>query len=403
MNILNQVLTNLPIRKTQSTFLNLLCALILAIPGRINYKNLERFSHRTEKTFRNWAEKPIEWVHIAAGVVQTLQAHKRMGSRFILGTDCTALRKAGKHTPGIAKFWDSKLGKAVPSLELSCCTLIDLEYRQAIPVHARQTPSVLPAGETRVDHYCGHVQDVLGTLPAYLRAQVECVVGDAYYSKKTFVDGVTRAGKAFVGKLRVDANLKYKYSGPRTGKRGRPKKFSGKVDWKDFSKWDLISGNDEQIVYSSVLHAPALKKDIRVVCILWQFRGQIRREVLFSTNLEMPALEVIECYRARFEMEFPFRDSKQFAGLMDSQSRSEKALEFAWNASFLTVSLARAEQLLAFEGDVQDFVFSMEDSKRRAYNELFADRIIRLLPTNLSFDKCLALIENTLNLGVKAA
>ena len=77
------------------------------------------------------------------------------------------------------------------------------------------------------------------------------------------------------------------------------------------------------MVYSSVLYAPALKKDIRVVCILWQFKDQIRCEVLFSTNLEMPALEVIECYRARFEMEFPFRDAKQFAGLMDSQSRSE--------------------------------------------------------------------------------
>ena len=165
----------------------------------------------------------------------------------------------------------------------------------------------------------------------------------------------------------------------------------------------MISSDDEQIVYSSVLYAPALKRFVQVVCILWHFNSQIRREVLFSTNLEMPALEVVECYRARFEMEFPFRDAKQFAGLMDSQSRSEQALEFAWNASFLTVSLARAQQLMAFEGDVADFEFSMEDSKRRAYNELFADRIIRLLPTNLSFDKCLALLENALNLGVKAA
>ena len=403
MNILNQVLTKLPIRKTQATFLNLLCTLILAIPGRINYANLERFSNRNEKTFRNWAEKPIEWVHIATGVVQTLQAHKRMGLRLILGVDCTALRKAGKHTPGIAKFWDSKLGKAVPSLELSCCTLIDLTQRQPIPIHALQTPSVLPTGESRVDHYLGHVQDVLGTLPASIRAQVQCVVGDAYYSKKTFVDGVNRAGKAFVGKLRVDANLKYKYSGLRTGKPGRPKRFDGKVDWKDFSKWDLISGNQEQMAYSSVMYAPAFKRNVLVVCILWYFNGQTRREVLFSTNLEMPALEVIECYRARFEMEFPFRDAKGFAGLMDSQSRSKQALEFAWNASFLVVSLARAQQLVAFEGDVQDFVFSMEDSKRRAYNELFADRIIRLLPVGLSLDKCLALVENALNLGVKVA
>jgi hypothetical protein len=163
------------------------------------------------------------------------------------------------------------------------------------------------------------------------------VVGDAYYAKKTFVDGVTHAGKTFVGKLRVDANLKYKYIGPRTGKPGRPQKFAGKVDWKDFSRWTLISGGDqspagaglgarnqEQTVYSSVLYAPALKRFVLVVCIIWQFKArtarkvpsceqedQFRREVLFSTNLEMPALEVIECYRARFEMEFSFRDAKR--------------------------------------------------------------------------------------------
>lgn len=403
MNILNQVLRKLPIRNTQASFLNLLCTLILAIPSRINYANFERFSSRNEKTFRSWAEIPIEWVHITASVIQTLQAHQRMGSRLILGVDCTALRKAGKFTPGLGKFWDSKLGQAVSSLELSCCTLIDLEYRQAIPVHALQTPSGLPAGESRVDHYTGHVQDVLGSLPSNLRAQIGYVVGDAYYAKKTFVDGVTSAGFAFVGKLRVDANLKYKSSQPRTGKPGRPKRFDGKVDWRDFSKWELISSTDQQSVYSSVAYAPGLKRDVRVVCILWQCKTQTRREVLFSTNLDMTALEVIECYRARFEMEFAFRDAKQFAGLMDSQSRSGQALEFAWNASFLTVSLARAQQSLVFTGDVRDFVFSMEDAKRRAYNGLFADRIIRLLPVELSLEKCWLLLGDALNLGIKAA
>ena len=248
-----------------------------------------------------------------------------------------------------------------------------------------------------------------------LRDQIECVVADAYYSKKTWVDGIVQAGQTCVGKLRADANLKYKYTGSRTGKAGRPKQFDGKVDWQDFSRWNLETNNDERIVYSSVLYSPAFKRDILVVCILWQVNGRQRREVLFSTNLEHEALEVIECYRARFEsdharrcilwsrMEFPFRDAKQFTGLMDCQSRSARALEFHWNASFLVTSLARAQQLLAFEGDLQDFVFSMEDAKRRAYNELFAERIIRLLPAEVSVDKFWEVVQDTLNLGVKAA
>ena len=453
MNILNQILQQSNIRKTQNTFLNLLLSLWLAIPGRINYANLERFSHLNEKTFRNWFVKPFEFAIINAHLVQTLQTHKRMGTRLILAIDASNNRKAGKHTPGIAKFWDSKLSKAVPSLEISCCTLVDLEFRQPMPIHALQTPAVLPIGESRVTHYATHLEIVCNALPEVLRKQIECVVGDAYYTKKNFVDRVVRMDLTFVGKLRNDANLKTLYTGLRTGKAGRPKRFAGKVDWKDLSDWTLEPSNQECSIRSKIVYAPALKRDVLVVCITW-FTTTIknRREVLFSTNLEMSALEVIVCYRARFEMEFPFRDAKQFAGLMDSQSRQEKALEFHWNASFLVTSLARAQQLLAFDGDVREFVFSMEatmpeapkarqvlvqgqegafygqeatmpegafygqeatmpegafygqeDAKRRAYNELFAERIIRLLPVGLSVDKCLLLLENAMNLGVKAA
>ena len=134
-----------------------------------------------------------------------------------------------------------------------------------------------------------------------------------------------------------------------------------------------------------------------------QNAGETRGAVQHESRLKMTALEVVECYRARFEMEFAFRDAKQFAGLTDSQPRSERALEFAWNASFLTVSLARARQLLVFTGELREFVFSVEDTKRRACDELFADRIIRLLPVELSVDQCLVLLLDALNLGVKAA
>jgi putative transposase len=97
----------------------------------------------------------------------------------------------------------------------------------------------------------------------------------------------------------------------------------------------------------------------------WWFvsKGDKGVKLLFSTNLEHGALNVAEFCRARIKMEFPFRDAKQFAGLMDCQSRSAKALEFHWNASFLVTSLARAQQLLEFEGEVQDFVFNVEDAK----------------------------------------
>ena len=69
-----------------------------------------------------------------------------------------------------------------------------------------------------------------------LNEHIGYVVGDAYYTKKGFVDAVVKLEKHFVGKLRRDANLKYLYQGKPTGKAGRPRQFEGKVDFKDFSK-----------------------------------------------------------------------------------------------------------------------------------------------------------------------
>ena len=123
------------------------------------------------------------------------------------------------------------------------------------------------------------------------------------------MDHVVLTGLTFVGKLRSDANLKTLYTGPQTGKAGRPRRYVNKVNWKDLSSWTLELKNEERSIQSKIVYAPALKRDILVVCITWfTITGKNRREVLFSTNLEMPALEAITGYRAWFEMEFPFRD-----------------------------------------------------------------------------------------------
>lgn len=404
MTIVEQILARVGMRKRQARFIKMLLRLWLAIPGRINYANLERFSDLSERSYRSWFDKPVEWVGITSAIVVHLQEQGRMGKRLVLGVDTSNVSKSGKCTPGVGKFWDSKMGKAVSSLELSCCSLIDLQTQQAIPVHALQTPGELAEGASRVEHYVAHLQDVLGTLPVSLRAQIECVVGDAWYTKKFFVDGVLQRGMPYVGKLRIDANLKYLYTGGPTRKPGRPRLFDGKVDFLDFSKWTLIAQDESTTIYSAILYSPALQRKIQVVCELsLDSKGKTKRELFFSTNLNMAPLQIITTYRSRFQMEFPFRDAKQFAGLMDCQSRQQAAIEFHWNAALLTTTLAKADQLLAFQGEPQDFVFSMEDAKRKAFNQLFAQRIIQALPLNLTFDNCLPLIYNALNLGVKAA
>ena len=50
-------------------------------------------------------------------------------------------------------------------------------------------------------------------------------------------------------------------------------------------------------------------------------------------------------YRARFQIEFLFRDAKQFTGLCDCQARDQARLDFHFYASLTTLNLAKAECL----------------------------------------------------------
>ena len=91
----------------------------------------------------------------------------------------------------------------------------------------------------------------------------------------------------------------------------------------------------------------------------------------------------------------------QFAGLSDCQSRQVEALHFHWNMALMAVSAARLGQL--HDQRAGPLVFSMEDEKRRAYNEFFAARILSILTLEQSDQKREDLLADLLLLGVKAA
>ena len=49
----------------------------------------------------------------------------------------------------------------------------------------------------------------------------------------------------------------------------------------------------------------------------------------------------IRYYRTRFQIEFCFRDAKGYTGLMDCQARDKWKLDFAFNASFTSLNVAK--------------------------------------------------------------
>ena len=175
------------------------------------------------------------------------------------------------------------------------------------------------------------------------------IVADAYFSKESFVTGVKELGFNIISRFRDDVNLKYLYRGPKARKRGRPQKFAGKVDLKhlDMDIFKEEYSVDDKLVYklyTAEVWAVSLGREVRVVivdCLDADKKTQARK-VFFSTDLTLSARDIFDIYRTRFQLEFVFRDAKQFTGLTHCQARNKEALAFAFNASLSSVNVARA-------------------------------------------------------------
>ena len=97
----------------------------------------------------------------------------------------------------------------------------------------------------------------------------------------------------------------------------------------------------------------------------------------------MSAETIYRYYTVRFQIEFLFRDAKQFVGIMDFQTRSEQRIAFHVNASLTALNCLKLEdRQQATAGDAH--VISIASWKVRKFNEHQLKRIISTLGLDLS-------------------
>ncbi len=67
--------------------------------------------------------------------------------------------------------------------------------------------------------------------------------------------------------------------------------------------------------------------------------------LLYSTDAKLEAMILIKYYKARFQIEFAFRDAKQYTGLLDCQSCRKESIHTQISASFSALNLLKLEDL----------------------------------------------------------
>ncbi len=371
--------------KTFQSFFIEAMELFLTIPNRINFLQMGRFGRSSEQRFRMNFRKKFDWISFNRTLVQEGNPNRRA-----IAIDPSYISKSGKKNPGVGYFWSGCASAVKWGFELMGLALVDADAGTGVHLVAKQT--FTEKVRDAVPYYLKHMDDLLKLS--------NCLIADAFFSKETFVTGAKALGFNVISRLRDDVRLKYLYTGPKTGKKGHPKKFTGSVDLKSLDKsiFETIT-REGFTLHSGSVWAVSLKREVKVVIAEYidpEKKTQIRK-VFFSTDTDMSAVDIFDIYRTRFQIEFLYRDSKQFTGLCNCQSRDVNAMDFAFNMSLSTINVARQF------GKDYGMDLSVSDVKLLLHNAAMVERIFSTFGKSPNLMKNNTDFKELLFYGLRAA
>ena len=185
-----------------------------------------------------------------------------------------------------------------------------------------------------------------------------------------------------LSKLRHDAALYPAFTGEHPGPGPKPK-YGAKIKVHQLdAKYLKESTLKDQIrtdVYQGQFYNKEFAFALNVVIILKTnlVTNAQAHAILFSTDLEQAYDQIIRLYSLRFQIEFHFRDAKQYWGLEDFMNVKETAVTNAANLAFFMVNVSQA-LLRPFRQNQSDYSILDLKSYYRGYR--YASEAIKLLP-----------------------
>ncbi len=397
-NFINNLLDKMSgVAKSQKKFLVTLFVTILLMRGKVNFRNLSRYSDLDEKTYARQFRQSFDFADFNERLIAEIvpPQHEKIGAM-----DCSYIAKSGGNTYGLGFFYDSSHDQPAKGLEISNLAVIDVTANTGYTLSSWQTPPqeeierLVAARSTagkqaeeeisRVDFYAEHLRRDAVHLPQ----EVKYLAVDGYYPKLKFVKTARTLDLHLVSKLRHDANLRYLYQGSQK-QFGAKRKYAGKVKFDDLSRLEYGGEVAKDIhLYTLVVNSVKLKCNIRLVYVLnWRNKNKPGYALLFSTDTDLVAETIYRYYKARFQIEFIFRDAKQFTGLSHCQARGQASLDFHFNASLAALNLAKVDAYLSF-GYNPDMPFSMATQKMVYFNQHLLEKVFSILGLDPSLIKC---------------
>ena len=390
--VLEKCIDSKTLKECRKNFIIKVLICFSSIKGKINFLQMKRFSDKCEQYFRINFENKFNFQDFNLTMI------KERITACIIAFDPSYIGKSGKKTHGLGMYWSGCAGKPKWGLDICGFAAVDTKHNTAFHLNAVQTPKSKDVN--LLHYYCQIIKENY----LYFKELTTYLVADSFFAKSEVVQTVTGLGMHFISRLRDDAVLFYINREPKTGKRGAPKKYAGRVKpaQPDMNFFTLCHNTKELKVYNSIVYCKAFGQKVNLsIAVFYKNGKEVARKLYFSTDLEMGAMQIVSHYRSRFQIEFLYRDAKQHCGLENCQARSENKLNFHFNAALTAVNLAKMHWLDTRKSESEQF--SMANFKTLCHNKLLLDRFFRMFAINPNTAKNQQKIKELCKYGLIAA
>jgi len=405
------------VSKTTQRQLSRIIVAMLAMTGRVTMLGISRWTEKggSYRTIQRFFYTVIPWAQVFWTFFSAHQIDWQ--DTYLLAGDESVVTKAGDETHGLDFFFSGLLKKVIPGLSFFTLALISTKQRRAFPICVeqmirteeekisiqvkKQAKKAKPTGpkgkpgrpkgsrnkdktEVELNPELLRIQKMVQALLKTIRGTIHLtyLVLDGHFGNHPALHMVRQCQLHLISKLRHDAALFLPYAGPKP-KRGPTSRLGEKVDVckipEAFLKETKVEDGFETRTYQMQLLHREFNDPLNVVILL---RINLTTKawsnvILFSSDLDLAYDKLIDFYSLRFQIEFNFRDAKQFWGLEDFMNVSETAVTNAANLSLFMVDVS---QVLMCKSRQLDPCFSVLDLKAHYRGRRYLSETLLMLP-----------------------
>lgn len=388
---------------------------MLVASGRVTMLGLSRWTEKggSYRTLQRFYQSVLPW-----GTLHWRFVWKRFlkpEDEYLIAGDEVVVSKAGTKTYGLDRFFSGLQQQVIPSLAFFTFSLVNVQEAQSYPMQTTQM--VKSAAEKAARQAKAHpvkttaekkkpgrpkgsknkAKQAVVLNPELVRIQKALhtllqTVGTVLSLKYVALDGhfgnypsafmVRQANLHLISKLRSDAALYPAFEGDHR-RRGPKPKYGAKIAVRQLAAPYLKETSTDGPLRTNIYQGQFYNKEFAFalnVVILLKTNVVTHAQahvILFSTDLDLAYATIIKFYSLRFQIEFNFRDAKQFWGLEDFMNVKETAVTNAANLSFFMVNLSYAllQPLRQTQPD-----YSVLDLKAQYRGYRYASETIKMLP-----------------------